>query len=114
MSNNLQFMDMSNALRFLSVDAVQQANSGHPGMPMGMACVMTVLYTRFIKFQASNPDWPDRDRFVLSAGHGSMLLYSLLHLTGYEDFPRQELKRFRQFGSCTAGHPEYGLSLIHI
>ena len=108
MSNNLQFMDMSNALRFLSVDAVQQANSGHPGMPMGMACVMTVLYTRFIKFQASNPDWPDRDRFVLSAGHGSMLLYSLLHLTGYEDFPLQELKRFRQFGSCTAGHPEYG------
>jgi transketolase len=101
-------MDMSNALRFLSVDAVQQANSGHPGMPMGMACVMTVLYTRFIKFQASNPDWPDRDRFVLSAGHGSMLLYSLLHLTGYEDFPLQELKRFRQFGSCTAGHPEYG------
>ena len=108
MSNNLQFMDMSNALRFLSVDAVQQANSGHPGMPMGMACVMTVLYTRFIKFQASKPDWPDRDRFVLSAGHGSMLLYSLLHLTGYEDFPLQELKRFRQFGSCTAGHPEYG------
>ena len=108
MSNNLQFMDMSNALRFLSVDAVQQANSGHPGMPMGMACVMTVLYTRFIKFQASKPDWPDRDRFVLSAGHGSMLLYSLLHLTGYGDFPLQELKRFRQFGSCTAGHPEYG------
>ncbi len=108
MSNNPQFMDMSNALRFLSMDAVQKANSGHPGMPLGMACAATVLFTRFLKFHASVPGWPDRDRFVLSAGHGSMLLYSLLHLTGYEDFPLDQLKQFRQLGSRTAGHPEYG------
>ena len=78
--------DMANALRFLAADAVQKANSGHPGMPMGMADVATVLFTRFLNFNSSDPDWPDRDRFVLSAGHGSMLLYALLHLTGYEDF----------------------------
>ena len=108
MPNDLEFMDMSNALRFLSMDAVQRANSGHPGMPMGMASVMTVLFTGYLKFHASVPDWADRDRVILSAGHGSMLLYSILHLTGYEDFPIEELKRFRQLGSRTAGHPEYG------
>ena len=99
---------MANALRALSMDAVQKAKSGHPGMPMGMADVATVLYSRFLKFDPHRPDWPDRDRFVLSAGHGSMLLYSLLYLTGYEDMPLEELKRFRQLGSHTAGHPEYG------
>ena len=100
--------DMANALRFLAVDAVQKANSGHPGMPMGMADVATVLYTSFLNFNASDPAWADRDRFILSAGHGSMLLYALLHLTGYEDFSLEELKNFRQLGSRTAGHPEYG------
>ena len=100
--------DMANALRFLAVDAVQKAKSGHPGMPMGMADVATVLFTRFLNFNASDPAWADRDRFILSAGHGSMLLYALLHLTGYEDFSLEELKNFRQLGSKTAGHPEYG------
>ncbi|MBT4588315.1 MAG: transketolase, partial [Rhodospirillaceae bacterium] len=100
--------DMANAIRFLSADGVQCANSGHPGMPMGMADVATVLFSRFLKFDASAPKWADRDRFVLSAGHGSMLLYSLLHLTGYADMPMEELKNFRQLGSKTAGHPEYG------
>jgi transketolase len=90
------------------VDAIQKAKSGHPGMPMGMADVATVLFTRFLNFNASDPAWPDRDRFILSAGHGSMLLYALLHLTGYEDFSLEELKNFRQLGSRTAGHPEYG------
>ena len=99
---------MANAIRFLSVDAVQKANSGHPGMPMGMADAATVLFSRFMKFDASAPQWPDRDRFVLSAGHGSMLLYSLLHLTGYPGMPMSELENFRQLGSKTAGHPEYG------
>jgi transketolase len=100
--------DMANAIRFLSADAVQRANSGHPGMPMGMADVATVLFSHFLKFDANKPKWMDRDRFVLSAGHGSMLLYSLLHLTGYSDMPIKELKNFRQLGSKTAGHPEYG------
>src|SRR5688572_19839247 len=100
--------DMANAIRALAMDAVQQADSGHPGMPMGMADVATVLFTKFMKFDASEPHWPDRDRFVLSAGHGSMLLYSLLHLTGYADMTLDELKHFRQLGSKTAGHPEYG------
>jgi transketolase len=99
---------MANALRALAMDAVEQANSGHPGMPMGMADVATVLFRDFLKFDAADPDWPDRDRFVLSAGHGSMLLYGLLHLTGYADMTLDELKRFRQLGSRTAGHPEYG------
>lgn len=99
---------LANALRALAMDAVEAANSGHPGMPMGMADVATVLFTRFLKFDAADPAWPDRDRFVLSAGHGSMLLYGLLHLTGYEDFSLDELKRFRQLGAKTAGHPEYG------
>ncbi len=100
--------DMANAIRALAMDAVQKANSGHPGMPMGMADVATVLFTRFLKFDASAPDWPDRDRFVLSAGHGSMLLYALLHLTGYQDMTMDELRNFRQLGSRTAGHPEFG------
>jgi transketolase len=99
---------MANAIRALAMDAVQQADSGHPGMPMGMADVATVLFTRFLKFDASEPHWPDRDRFILSAGHGSMLLYSLLHLTGYADMTLDELKHFRQLGSRTAGHPEHG------
>ncbi len=100
--------DMANAIRALAMDAVEQAKSGHPGMPMGMADVATVLFTQFLKFDASAPDWPDRDRFVLSAGHGSMLLYALLHLTGYPGMTIDELKRFRQLGSKTAGHPEFG------
>jgi transketolase len=99
---------MANAVRFLAADAVEKANSGHPGMPMGMADVATVLFSRFLKFDAADPRWPDRDRFVLSAGHGSMLLYALLHLTGYEGMTLDELKRFRQWGSKTPGHPEYG------
>jgi transketolase len=100
--------DLANAIRALAMDAVEQANSGHPGMPMGMADVATVLFTRHLRYSAAYPDWPDRDRFVLSAGHGSMLLYALLHLTGYADMTLDELKRFRQLGSKTAGHPEYG------
>jgi len=99
--------DMANAIRFLAIDAVEKANSGHPGMPMGMADVATVLFSRFLKFDPKDPDWPDRDRFVLSAGHGSMLLYALLFLTGYEDVTLDELKAFRQWGSKTPGHPEY-------
>jgi transketolase len=99
---------MANAIRFLAVDAVQRANSGHPGLPMGMADVATVLFTRVMKFDPLAPHWPDRDRFVLSAGHGSMLLYASLYLTGYPDMTIDEIKRFRQLGSKTAGHPEYG------
>lgn len=99
---------LANAVRALAMDGVEQAKSGHPGMPMGMADVATVLFTRFLKFDASKPDWPDRDRFVLSAGHGSMLLYALLHLTGYEAVTLEQLKEFRQLGAITAGHPEYG------
>jgi transketolase len=100
--------DMANALRALAMDAVEKAKSGHPGMPMGMADVATVLWTRFLKFDPAVPDWPDRDRFVLSAGHGSMLLYGLLHLTGFADMTIDEIKNFRQLGSRTAGHPEFG------
>jgi transketolase len=100
--------DMANAIRALAMDAVQQADSGHPGMPMGMADVATVLFSKFLKFDPTDPHWPDRDRFILSAGHGSMLLYSLLYLTGYADMTLDELKHFRQLGSRTAGHPEYG------
>ncbi|MCC6305978.1 MAG: transketolase [Rhodobacteraceae bacterium] len=99
---------MATALRVLAMDAVQAANSGHPGMPMGMADVATVLFTRHLRFDAAAPGWPDRDRFVLSAGHGSMLLYGLLHLTGHADMTLAELRRFRQLGSRTPGHPEYG------
>jgi transketolase len=96
------------AIRALAMDAVQAANSGHPGMPMGMADVATVLFEKHLKFDASAPNWPDRDRFILSAGHGSMLIYALLHLTGYEDMTLEQIKNFRQLGSITAGHPEYG------
>nr|WP_319384113.1 transketolase [uncultured Roseibium sp.] len=99
---------MANAIRFLAIDAVEKAKSGHPGLPMGAADIATVLFTEFLKFDPTAPDWSDRDRFVLSAGHGSMLLYSLLYLLGYEDFTLDELKNFRQLGSRTAGHPEYG------
>ncbi|MEM1365738.1 MAG: transketolase [Pseudomonadota bacterium] len=100
--------DMANAIRALSMDAVQKANSGHPGLPMGAADIATVLFTKFMKFDPTQPNWPDRDRFVLSAGHGSMLLYSLLHLLGYEDMTMDEIKNFRQLGAKTAGHPEFG------
>jgi transketolase len=99
---------MANAIRALAMDAVEQAKSGHPGMPMGMADAATVLFWRFLKFDPADAAWPDRDRFVLSAGHGSMLLYTLLYLTGYEAMTIEEIKRFRQLGSITAGHPEYG------
>jgi transketolase len=99
---------MANAIRFLSIDAVEKANSGHPGLPMGAADIATVLFTRYLSFDPKNPNWPDRDRFVLSAGHGSMLLYSLLYLTGYEDIDISDIENFRQMGSPTAGHPEYG------
>ncbi|MCE7027549.1 transketolase [Jiella avicenniae] len=99
---------MANAIRFLSADAVEAAGSGHPGLPMGAADIATVLFTRFLTFDPTKPDWPDRDRFVFSAGHGSMLLYSLLYLLGYRDIGIDEIKRFRQLGSKTAGHPEYG------
>ena len=99
---------MADALRALAMDAVEQAKSGHPGMPMGMADIATVLFTQFLRFDPLTPDWPDRDRLVLSNGHGSMLLYGLLHLTGYPDMTLDELKRFRQLGSRTAGHPERG------
>lgn len=99
--------DLANAVRFLSIDAVQKANSGHPGMPMGMADVCTVLFRYFLKFNPQNPNWINRDRFVLSAGHGSMLLYSLLYLTGYKSVSLQDIKNFRQMDSICAGHPEY-------
>ena len=97
---------MANAIRALAMDAVEQAKSGHPGLPMGAADVATVLFTRFLKFDPADPAWPDRDRFVLSAGHGSMLIYALLHLLGYEAMTIDEIKRFRQLGSLTPGHPE--------
>jgi transketolase len=99
--------DMADCIRFLSMDAVQQAKSGHPGAPMGMADIATVLFKDFMQFDAADPHWIDRDRFILSNGHGSMLLYSLLYLTGYQDMPIEEIKRFRQVGSKTPGHPEY-------
>jgi transketolase len=100
--------DMANAIRALAMDAVEKANSGHPGMPMGMADVATVLYSKFLKFDPQNPQWPDRDRFILSAGHGSMLLYALMYLTGYPAMTIDEIKRFRQINSLTPGHPEHG------
>ncbi|MGQ2990741.1 MAG: transketolase [Brevundimonas sp.] len=99
---------MADAIRVLAMDGVEKAKSGHPGMPMGMADVATVLFSKFLKFDASRPDWADRDRFILSAGHGSMLIYALLHLTGYKAATKEELSNFRQWGSKTAGHPEYG------
>ena len=99
---------MANAIRALAMDAVEQAKSGHPGLPMGAADIVTVLFSRYLKFDPADPAWPDRDRFVLSAGHGSMLIYALLYLTGYEAMTIGEIKRFRQLGSLTPGHPEYG------
>ncbi|MGH2523348.1 MAG: transketolase, partial [Anaerolineales bacterium] len=99
-----------NTIRFLSADAVQKANSGHPGLPMGAAAMAYVLWTRFLKHNPKNPAWADRDRFVLSAGHGSMLLYSLLHLTGYDSMPLDDILNFRQWGSKTPGHPESHLT----
>src|ERR1700682_1811527 len=98
--------EFANALRFLAIDAVQAANSGHPGMPMGMADIAEVLWRRFLKHNPADPHWPDRDRFVLSNGHGSMLLYGLLHLTGYPDMTMDEIRRFRQLGRPTPGAPE--------
>ena len=99
---------MADAIRALAIDAVEAANSGHPGLPMGMADVATALWTRYLKFDAADPRWPDRDRFVLSAGHGSMLLYALLHLTGQPGMTIEDIKRFRQLHSPAAGHPEHG------
>jgi transketolase len=104
---NKQYRELANCIRFLSIDAVQKANSGHPGMPMGMADVATVLFKDFLNFDPNNPSWANRDRFVLSAGHGSMLLYSLLYLTGYKSVSLKDIKRFRQLDSICAGHPEY-------
>ena len=108
MTQSADLAAMANAIRFLSADAVEKAKSGHPGLPMGAADIATVLFTRFMEFDPKNPDWPDRDRFVLSAGHGSMLLYSVLYLLGYPDMDIEQIKNFRQLGSKTAGHPEYG------
>ena len=99
--------ELANAIRFLSIDAVQKANSGHPGMPMGMADVATILFKDFLRFDPNKPSWLNRDRFVLSAGHGSMLLYSLLYLTGYKSVSLKDIKNFRQINSICAGHPEY-------
>ena len=102
------YRTLANAIRALSMDAVEKAASGHPGMPMGMADVATVLFAEHLRFDPKHPLWPNRDRFVLSAGHGSMLQYALLYLTGYEDMTLDEIKKFRQLGAKTAGHPEYG------
>ena len=110
MTNTAQQNDLANAIRSLSMDAVEKANSGHPGLPMGCADIATVLFTKVMKFDPADSKWADRDRFVLSAGHGSMLLYSSLYLLGYEDMTIEEVKNFRQLGSKTAGHPEYGFA----
>src|SRR4026208_577626 len=101
-----QHAPTAHAIRARAMDAVEQAKSGHPGLPMGVADIATVLFTRFMKFDPKDPAWPDRDRFVLSAGHGSMLIYAVLHLLGYEAMTIEEIRRFRQLGSLTPGHPE--------
>src|SRR5580693_3723374 len=108
MTSRAQHDRMANAIRALAMDAVEQAKSGHPGLPMGAADIATVLFGQFLKFDPVAPAWPDRDRFVLSAGHGSMLIYAVLHLLGYERMTIEEIKRFRQLGSLTPGHPEFG------
>ena len=110
-NNEVSLNDMANAIRFLSADAVEKANCGHPGMPMGAADFTTVLYSKFLKIDPQKPDWPDRDRVILSAGHGSMLLYAVNHLVGFSDMTIEEIKNFRQLGSKTPGHPEYGHTL---
>ena len=107
--NSQKLQDLSNCIRFLSIDAVQKANSGHPGMPMGMADIATILFKDHIKFDPTNPKWIDRDRLIISNGHGSMLLYAILYLTGYQDISLEDIKNFRQINSPTAGHPEYGI-----
>ena len=107
--NSQKLQDLSNCIRFLSIDAVQKANSGHPGMPMGMADIATILFKDHIKFDPTNPKWIDRDRLIISNGHGSMLLYAILYLTGYKDISLEDIKNFRQINSPTAGHPEYGI-----
>ncbi len=109
MFSNIDLKLMSNAVRILAIDSIEKANSGHPGMPLGMADLATVLFSEFLKFDPSKPEWIDRDRFILSAGHGSMLLYAISYLTGYKDCSLTQIKKFRQLGSKTAGHPEYGL-----
>ena len=106
--NTQNVSQLANCIRFLAIDAVQKANSGHPGMPMGMADIATVLYEKHFKFDPNDPKWIDRDRFILSNGHGSMLLYACLYLTGYKDINLEDIKNFRQLKSPTAGHPEYG------
>ena len=108
MKQNSLNAKMANAVRFLSIDAVERANSGHPGMPMGTADIATILFSEFLVFDATNPNWLNRDRFILSAGHGSMLIYSLLFLTGYSDVTIEDLKNFRQLNAKCAGHPEFG------
>ena len=110
-TNNIKsekLSQLANCIRFLSIDAVQKANSGHPGMPMGMADIATILFKNHLKFDPNDPKWIDKDRFILSNGHGSMLLYACLYLTGYKDISLDNIKNFRQIGSPTAGHPEYG------
>ena len=108
MSDSVTRQHMAKAIRALAMDAVDAANSGHPGMPLGMADAATALFCDHLKFDPKAPNWPDRDRFVLSAGHGSMLIYALLYLTGYEDMTIEEIRNFRQLGARTAGHPEFG------
>ena len=108
LKNTSDLIQLANCIRFLAIDAVQKANSGHPGMPMGMADIATVLFKDHLKFDPSDPSWIDRDRLIISNGHGSMLLYAALYLTGYKDISLEDLMNFRQLGSPTAGHPEYG------
>ena len=107
--NSPNLEQLANCIRFLSIDAVQQANSGHPGMPMGMADIATILFKDFLKFDPLDPNWIDRDRLIISNGHGSMLLYSCLYLLGYKNITIDEIKKFRKLNSITAGHPEYDL-----